>query len=406
MDELGPRSLALIVALHVAVDLVGGSVVAVLPWIQQRRGLSDVALTGVTAAFLITSSVAQPLAGRLADRHGAHAVTTLGAVGATLLLGPLVLAPSVGTLYALVVGGGLMLAGFHPAASVVARRPGPTRPELAVGVFAAGGAVGAALGPPIAIAGLARGPLVTVLAVGVPALAVGVIATRLLPRPAPAPAGRARGRMTWTPTLVHLTIAGTLTATAGIAFTAGFPRWAVGGGLEPADAAIGWTLALFSGAGAVSGIAASWLWHDRRPSRLMAVSVGAAMLPLLATLALRPGSLPSMVAVTAAGLLLGAGVPATVTMTRELAPGNVATATGVLLGLTGGLAGAAYLLVGTLATVTGTGPALALTFLGLLPAGALTAATLACGPGGLWRRLTSRTACTCPLPRRRLVLAA
>ena len=196
-----------------------------------------------------------------------------------------------------------------------------------------------------------------------------------------------------------MTVAGTLAATASITFTGGIPRWlAEHDGAGPGDPQVGWTLATFSAAGAVAGLVAGWRWSERRPSRLMAGTLAAAAVPLIGTLLTAPGSPAFYVVVSGAGFLLGAGVPATIGVTAWLAPDNVARATGVVLGLTGGLAGGLYLLIGQAQELVGLTPALAAGFLGVLPAAVLTIAALSCGPGGWWTRLSPARLCACPQP--------
>lgn len=399
VTSVGAGVLAVLVVLHLGVDIVLGAFTTLLPLVEDRFDLTAGQTAGLVTTLAAGSSLAQPLMGTIADRFGTRSLATGGAVLASLVLALPGVLPHPVLLYASAAVGGLGLAAFHPAASALARQVARDRSELAVGLFAAGGTLGLAVGPLVVLGVVAGAGLRATPWLMVPGLALSMLLWLKIPaapHPATPRSGRAEllsGRM------LLLTAAGTLAATAGITFTAGIPRWMVENGGVPADAvAIAWTLTAFSVAGAVAGITASWLWRDRRPSRLIAGSLAAATVPLLGTLLTRPGSPAFYLGVGAAGFLLSAGIPATVAMTGELAPHDVAAATGVVLGLTNGLAGVLYLGVGQAQAAVGLEPALAGAFLSTLPAAALTIAALSCGPRGLIDRLSPFRLCSCLVP--------
>jgi FSR family fosmidomycin resistance protein-like MFS transporter len=386
------------VLLHVALDAVMGAAAVLLPLLADRLALGPGDQAALFATLMISSSATQPFMGDIADRFGDRLLVVTGAVVASTSLAVLALVSNLAVAHGVLAIGGLGLAAFHPAASVLVRRLAGDHNGLAVGVFTGAGTLGVAVGPLAVLFFVSRGDGLHALWPMVPAVVLAVAVLGAVPRSVPRrrPASH-RTRMSGR--LQMMTVAGTLAATASITFTAGIPRWlaeheAVGSG----DPQVGWTLAVFSAAGAVAGLVAGWRWSERRPSRLMAGTLAAAAVPLVGTLLTAPGSPGFYIAVSGAGFLLGAGVPATVSVTAWLAPDNVARATGVVLGLTGGLAGGLYSLIGQAQELVGMAPALAAGFLGVVPAAVLTIAALICGPGGLRSRLSPARLCACPQP--------
>jgi FSR family fosmidomycin resistance protein-like MFS transporter len=77
--------------------------------------------------------------------------------------------------------------------------------------------------------------------------------------------------------------------------------------------------------------------------------------------------------VAAAGLATNAPIPLLVVSAQDLAPHAVATASGMLMGFTWGVAGVAYVGFGALQQAVGLVPAMSLAFAFLLPSAALAA---------------------------------
>ena len=148
VPALGSAAAIATVALsHSAVDIAGGSVSALMPTIRHRFHLSAAGIGALVAAVALCTSMAQPLAGRMADRLGAKRVAAAGAVLSSVLLSTVGVASHVWIVVALIVVGGLSSAGYHPASVVMARRVLPDRAQLAVSLFSAGGMLGLAVGP-------------------------------------------------------------------------------------------------------------------------------------------------------------------------------------------------------------------------------------------------------------------
>ena len=98
-----------------------------------------------------------------------------------------------------------------------------------------------------------------------------------------------------------------------------------------------------------------------------------ALIPLLSLFTLAPGSPAFTAAVILAGAMMHASFPQLVVRAQDLAPGAVATASGMLMGFATGVAGLLYVGVGYLQELLDVAAAMQLAFLALVPAALLAA---------------------------------
>jgi FSR family fosmidomycin resistance protein-like MFS transporter len=98
--------------------------------------------------------------------------------------------------------------------------------------------------------------------------------------------------------------------------------------------------------------------------------------PLLALLHLKPGSLPFFVAAALGGVLLYTSSPVMVVAAQDLAPQTPAAASGVVLGLTTGVAGALYIGLGKLQETIGLMEGMTVGLTMVIPAAAIALAVL------------------------------
>ena len=345
-------------ATHLAVDLVGGGFGALLPTIAERMSLSSTAVGVLVALFSVSALGSQPFMGGLADRFGARHVTALAAVFAAALLAVAAVVTNLPLLIAVIVVGGLGSAAFHPAGAVLARRLGPDSPQNAVAVFAAAGTVGLALGPiaAITLAGDAAGSRILLL--GVPALVI-----------APAIWWRSRGRDPSPTTtgerrsdagallrgeVATLAAAATMVAIVTTTVASTLPRWiADQPGRSAASPTIGWALATFSLAAAAGGLAAGYSSSRIDPARLLRLSLIAAMAPAGGLALVPPATLTSFVALALTGLLVGPALPLLLVAAQNAVPERAATASGIIMGLSHGLAGLVFVGVSVIIDVAG-----------------------------------------------------
>jgi MFS transporter, FSR family, fosmidomycin resistance protein len=366
---------ALLVVVHATNDAFSAMLAALLPTLQLRFGLSETVLAALVATLSFSSSVTQPLFGSVADRLGRRRVAAVGVMTSSALLSLVAIAPAVWMLFALLLVGGLGSAAFHPAGTGIARAVGGRRKSLVVSVFSSGGTLGLALGP------LTIGALIMYDALHlspwlmIPGVVGGAALVWWVPQqPRPAPEHR--------PKLIDvsllrgpvgvLCVSGILRSIAFVTFTSAVPLWLVHErGLAAGAPVLFWTLAVFSIAAGLGGIAAGALQPRLGREVLITGSMVAALVPLATLFATAPGSPGYFASVALAGALVNAGLPIMIVAAQDLSPHAVGAASGLMMGFTWGSAGVIYVAIGALQEVVGVGPAMAVAFLMLVPAAVL-----------------------------------
>ncbi len=379
----------LITGAHLANDAFSNVLPAFLPTLQLRFGLGEAALAGLVALISISANVLQAFAGALTDRWGRRRAAALGLLLSSVLMSFIAVAPSVSVLVLLLAFGGIGSAVFHPGAVAMMRGVGG-RASLNVGIFAAGGAVGTAIMPVVALAVLrSYGPgYVPLLALVGVALALALLA---MAPTQPHVDGPTRPKV-FDPALFRgpvgaLSLAGILRATAFVSFLSAMPLYLVNVRGFAADAPlIGSTLATYGFAAATAGLLAGVFEARIGRVRLVVATMLLAVPVLVGTLFVVPGTAAYFVLVALSGVLTNASVPLLVVSAQALAPHAVGTASGMLMGFTWGMAGVAYLGFGALQELVGITPALLASFAFLVPAALLA--------GTILRRHRARLGCT------------
>lgn len=375
----GSGLVALLALSHGVNDLLPGAFSALLPTLRERFGFSESTLAFLVATLALSSSVTQPLLGALADRIGRRPVMAAGIVVSASLLSLIMVAPSIWALIGLVFVGGLGSAALHPAGSSLARSAGGGKPALAVGLFSAGGTVGIALGPVIALAFIATFGRDATPWLLIPGVLLGLALIVLIPTELDSPVGTGRPFRSalLDPRLIAgpvgaLSLSEVFSSLAHVTFVGAVPLWLVRTyGLAYDDARIGWTMATFSLAAAGGGISLV-VFGARLSRRLLITGTTLLALPLLLlVLRLDPHSPAFFVAVALAGAMVGGSLPLKIASAQDLAPHAVATASAMLMGFAAGTAGVLYIGIGLLQETVGLQTAMGIGFLGLAPSAAL-----------------------------------
>jgi FSR family fosmidomycin resistance protein-like MFS transporter len=356
---------------HACVDVYQGSVPALIPFLVAERGLGYVAVSGITLAATLLSSVVQPVFGVLTDRRPLTwlipvAMSTAGlgialiGVGHAYLLTWLAAALS-----------GLGVAAYHPEAARMARLVSGGS-HVGMSWFSVGGNLGFALAPALVTPIVAAGGLRLTPVLVVPAF-FGAVITTLAVRTSRVGAVARRGLQPdgvddW-PAFLRLSaimICRSIVFVGLGTFIALYAGQRVGGGTTTGGTAL---FVLFA-AGALGTLLGGRLATRWGRVRVLRTAYALAV-PAIAGLVLVPG--PAFFGV----LLLTAvamSVPFSlhVTLGQDYLPTRVGTAGGMTLGLAVSIGGIATPLLGTIATHTSL--RLALSTLIALP---LTAALLA-----------------------------
>jgi len=347
------RGIALISSAHVVDDAYQGVVPALLPFLVAERHYSYAAVSGLTLAATLLSSVAQPLFGWWTDRRPRRWMIPAGILTAATGVASVGLFSSYLLTWLVIALSGLGIAAFHPEAARAARQAAGNS-NRAMSVFALGGNAGFALGslitaPVLLLAGL-RG---TVLLI-VPALVMVVILvtrlTTILDRP-----GQRRtatlptGVDDW-PAFLRLTSVVVVRAVLFFGLTSFLALYFIHE-LGASPGVGGASLTLFLVAGGIGTLLGGWV-ADRH-GRLTSIRLGFVLTaPAMAGLVLST-SLPLVlvfVALTGIGTFMPFSV--FVILSQDYLPNRIGTASGVTIGLAVSIGGLFSPLLGWLADST------------------------------------------------------
>jgi FSR family fosmidomycin resistance protein-like MFS transporter len=314
---------------HAVDDLYQGLVPATLPYFVLDRNYGYVAVSGLTLAAALGSSVPQPFIGMLADRYRLGWMAAAGVAMAGIGLGLAGPAPAYGMVWTLILISGLGVAMFHPAAGKAAREVAGDSAS-AMSIFAAGGSVGFFLAPVLATPVLIRlGAPATVLFIP-PALVIAVILLRHQGARLGHAARTREGQDRW---LLFATLTG-IEVVRSVAFFGlntfielYWIRY-----LHTGRATAGAALACFL-VGGVTGTLLGGRIADRF-GMVRTIQFGAVIaIPLLAALRLSSGGIAPLSFAVAAGIALNIPFAVLVKLGQDYLPGRPGTAAGVTLGL-------------------------------------------------------------------------
>jgi MFS transporter, FSR family, fosmidomycin resistance protein len=369
------RAVALLSAGHLGADLFLGAVPALVPLFVAQRGMSYAEAGLLVLAGSLASALMQPLAGLAGDRLRAPWLAPLGLLLTGGGLAAATLTSAFAAMAAALLVGGVGVAIFHPEAIRATRAAAGTQPGRALGIFAACGNVGFALGPALAVPlGSAFG-LTAAGAVALVPFAAAVVLTVAARRHRAAPAVAARHRLAAAAALDAPSVArqhraappadlrafalATASAVALSACIFGLmsfvPAWfgdELGASVALGSAAVAGMLLAGAAGTYLAGLAGDA--HGRGP--VIAVALGA-LVPLTFLLPLTSAA-PAVVVVLAIGLLVDGGYYPLLIVAQDALPERDGLAAGVVLGLSVGGGAAATALLGRLADAHGPGATL------------------------------------------------
>jgi FSR family fosmidomycin resistance protein-like MFS transporter len=348
------RGIALVASSHVVDDLYQGIVPALLPFFVAERQYSYAAISGITLAATVLSSVAQPLFGVWTDKRARRWMIgggiSLAAVG-VVLAGYM---PNYPLTWIVIALSGLGIAAFHPEAARAARQAAG-RSNTGMSIFALGGNTGYALGSfvatPVLLAFGLRG---TVLLVVPAVVMVGILARYLTPtleRPTSRGTRPAlpTGRDNW-PAFLTLTVIVVIRSILFFGFTSFVALYFINH-LGTSQATGGAALTTFLACGAFGTLLGGWLGDRFHP--LIPIRAGFVLsVPALAGV-LWVDSVPIAFLLTAAaGVATYLPFSVFVLLGQDYLPNRIGTASGMTVGLGASIGGLANPLIGWLADAT------------------------------------------------------
>jgi FSR family fosmidomycin resistance protein-like MFS transporter len=147
LSSMDRRSVSVLAAGHLCIDLCQGAVPALLPFLITQRHLSYAAAASLVLATSLASSVIQPVFGSLADRFAAPWFMPAGLLIAGVGLSGAGLATNFWLLVLSMIVSGIGVALFHPEAARWMNLVAGQKRATAMSIFSVGGNLGFAIGP-------------------------------------------------------------------------------------------------------------------------------------------------------------------------------------------------------------------------------------------------------------------
>ena len=365
IEQIDYKSIALLSAAHLSDDVNQGVVPAMLPFFIAANHLTYAAAAGLVLAQTLSSSVAQPFFGWLADRQPSPWLIPVGLSLAGIGVALAGLAPSYGLIFAAIAMSGLGISAFHPEATRRVRYLSGTRQATAMSLFTVGGMAGFAVGPllitPTMIALGTRGAIVMAL----PVMVMAAVITYQMPRLTAIPTLHGvHGSQHAPETMEHWLNFARLTAVVMCRSIVFFglntfvPLYWTGvlhGSKSGAGLALTTLLASVTIGTVIGGRMA-----DRFGRRIVVVLSLASIAPLLFVFLESHGMVSTIAFLVPLGIVLAAPASVMVVMGQEYLPNRVGLAAGVTLGLSMTVGGLFMPLFGSIADHHGLGTAMKL----------------------------------------------
>lgn len=147
LSDMDRRSVSILAAGHLCIDVCQGAVPAFLPFLIVERHFSYAAAASLVLATSLASSVIQPVFGSLADRFAAPWFMPLGLLIAGVGLTGAGVATDFWQIVLAMVVSGIGVATFHPEAARWMNLVAGERRATAMSLFSLGGNLGFAIGP-------------------------------------------------------------------------------------------------------------------------------------------------------------------------------------------------------------------------------------------------------------------
>jgi FSR family fosmidomycin resistance protein-like MFS transporter len=357
---------------HLVIDLYPAFLPALLPlWIEKFQfSFTRASLLAMVMSF--SASMTQPVFGYLSDKLGGRKMTIFGPLIGGLSLSFMGLAHSYSLLIILLILGGLGVASYHPEAAALTASLSGRRKTLGMSIFMLGGNFGYGLGPFLILSIIIGLGLEWSFLACLPALGMAWLLYKYPPlvergQSMAAPAGpklslSGNSRVIRFGVLLTIVVLRVTTILSLITF---LPMIQKLRGFSLMVAASSFTV--FMACGALGGLIGGYL-SDRFGRKRIIIASFTIMLPAFLAFLYWRG--PSSFAILALlGFLFFLSEPACIVLAQEMAPRKARTVSGLIMGMSWGMAGWGVLGTGALADLMGIEGALR--YLLLLPIGAL-----------------------------------
>ena len=338
---------------HFTIDSYSSFFSPLLPLLVDKLDLSLTRVGTLVALASVSSSFAQPVFGLIGDRLRRPWFIAFGPLMAACFMSGIGMAPSYGTLVALLTLGGIGVAAFHPQAAALSSDLSPRR-GLAMAVFVTGGTMGFALGPLLAVLVVGAFGLERTWVAAFPGLVMSGLLLAWFARVQPHPReGRVRPRLSGLRTVLRpltlLYFVVVCRSAVSYGFMTFLPLYLNRRGWSVRDA--GAILTVHLACGAMGGFLGGWL-SDRWGGRRVVMRSFLLAAPLYLAFLYLP-DWRGLVCLVIGGFFLQASLPVNVVMGQELSPEHSSTIASLLMGAAWGVGALLIGPVGALADARG-----------------------------------------------------
>ena len=345
-------------------DCYSNVIPPLLPLLQQTYGLSY-ALSGfIMTVFTITSSVIQPVFGYIADRHGKRWLIAFSVLWISFFMSMVGLVSYLGLdnnsayIVILVMVGlaGFGSSAYHPQASAMVPRISGDHKGVGMSIFSAGGNLGYAIMPLLAVPVVQLWGLGGTVVLFVPGLLAAVLLQRYAPE-APQSEVKPSIRALWADIMA---VWKPLSVITGIVCTRAWlffglitflPLYLAAQGEPPETAGLRLSIILLFGAiGTLLGG-----WASDRYGRKFVIALSLILTGPLVFLSLSTPGILGWALMALAGLALLASFSPAVLFAQGLIPRNQGMASGIILGFAIGIGGLGVSVTGAIADAYGIG---------------------------------------------------
>ncbi len=371
----------LLIAAHSTNDAYAGILSPLLPSLQERFAIGETLLASFVATVSFSSNVLQPVFGAISDRFGARKIAAIGLIAGACLMSLIGIVPNIGTLFLLLIVGGLGSAAFHPAAVTIVRTATSeiSNKTLTFGIFTSAGPLGNGIGPLIVLALIGTLGLSATPWLMIPGIMFGIAIFLLAPK---AETIQKKESQNISQTLRNvasfvigpvgaLALVGIFRSVTFVSFLNSVPLWLVEKGYAADSLMIAWTLFTYNAASALGIVLGGWLEPRIGRWRIIIGSTLLAFPACFIFLFMPIGSISYFASIVIASILVNCCIASLVVSAQDLAPNAVGAASGMLMGLTWGMAGIIYIGIGALQEIIGIQPSLYVAFSFLLLASLL-----------------------------------
>jgi FSR family fosmidomycin resistance protein-like MFS transporter len=329
------RGVAMMSASHVVDDIYQGCIPALLPFLVAERHYTYAAVSGLTLAATVLSSVAQPVFGWWTDRSPRRWMVAAGIFTAATGVALAGLFSSYLLTWVVIAISGLGVAAFHPEAARAARQAAGDS-NRGMSVFALGGNVGFAFGTLVATPVLLLVGLRGTLLLALPGAAMAVLLLARLGRTLDGPVGAPRrhalpsGDDDW-PAFRRLTAVVVARSILFFGLTSFIALYFIHE-RGTSTAVGGAALTTFLAAGAVGTLLGGWVAD--RSGRVTTIRWGLAVIPpAMVGMLIAPNLAVAFPLVALVGVTTFMPFSVFVVLGQDYLPNRIGTASGVTVGL-------------------------------------------------------------------------